>query len=279
MPEEPNKTVRPIDIRVLFEEKNPRLARLLPSFVYNYIDRIMHIPEINEIMALYGTFRGIDFVHHMLRHFNVRQHVYGLENIPDHGRFIFVSNHPLGGFDSLLLMGTVYDRMGELRFLVNDILMKIEPLKDIFIPLNKHGGHSREAARYLEEQYRSDAQILIFPSGLASRKKHGKVMDTEWKKHFIQKAVEYQRDIIPVHISGRNSAFFYNLAWLRTTLGIPWNLEMFFLSDETFRHRNSEFTLIFGKPVPFQRFNKQKTPLEWAAEIRQLVYSLPEKQI
>jgi putative hemolysin len=145
----------------------------------------------------------------------------------------------------------------------------------VFVPINKHGTNSREAARYIEEQYRSDVQILIFPSGLASRKIHGKVTDTEWKKHFIQKAVEYQRDVIPVHVSGRNSDFFYRLANLRKFLGVKWNLEMFFLSDETFSHRHSKFTITFGKPIPYTRFDKSKTAGEWAEEVRRTVYALP----
>ncbi len=235
----------------------------------------MHIREVNEIIARYGEMPGIDFVHHVVNYFNVTQRVVGLENVPQEGRFIFVSNHPLGGFDSLLLMSNVYRRMGELRFLVNDVLMKITPLRDVFVPINKHGTNSRIAAQYIEEQYRSDVQILVFPSGLASRKIRGKIMDTEWKKHFIQKAVEYQRDVVPVHVSGRNSNFFYTIANLRKFLGIKWNLEMFFLSDETFSHKNRAFTLTFGKPVSYKVFDKTRSQSEWADEMRRMVYSLP----
>lgn len=275
MSEELSNKIKPIDIKALFAEKNPGLARLVPGFVYRYINHIMHIHEVNEIIARYGALRGIEFVHHVIKHFNVTQQVLGLKNIPSAGRFIFVSNHPLGGFDSLLLMSNVHEKKGELRFLVNDVLMKITPLRDVFVPINKHGANSRIAARYLEEQYKSDVQILIFPSGLASRKIHGKIRDTEWKKHFIQKAVEYQRDVIPVHVSGRNSNFFYNIANLRKFLGIKWNLEMFFLADETFRHKNSRFTITFGKPVSYKRFDKSRSQKEWADEVCRMVYSLP----
>jgi putative hemolysin len=277
MSAELSSKVKPIDIKALFAEKNPRLAKLIPGFVYRYINYIMHIEEVNEIMDKYGSMPGIDFVNHVVKHFNIVQEVRGLENIPSGGRFIFASNHPLGGFDSLLLMSIVYERMGKLKFLVNDVLMKITPLRDVFAPINKHGVNSRIAAQYIEDQYRSDVQILIFPSGLASRKIRGKVTDTEWKKHFIQKAVEYQRDVIPVHISGQNSNFFYNFANFRKLLGIKWNLEMFFLSDETFSHKNRNFTLTFGKPISYRQFDKSKTPGEWAQEVKRIVYSLPGK--
>ncbi|MEL7585449.1 MAG: 1-acyl-sn-glycerol-3-phosphate acyltransferase [Prolixibacteraceae bacterium] len=274
MPEKLPAEIREIDIKALFAEKNPRLARFIPGFVYRYINHIMHIREINEIIVNYGNSRGIDFVRNAVNYFNVHQKVVGIEHLPSEGRFIFASNHPLGGFDSLLLMSNVHEKMGEVRFLVNDVLMQITPLRDVFVPINKHGANSRTAARTIEEQYRSDVQILIFPSGLASRKIHGKITDTEWQKHFIQKAIEYQRDVIPVHVSGRNSDFFYNLANLRKFLGIKWNLEMFFLADETFRHRNREFTLTFGKPIPYRTFDKSKSTKEWANEVRRMVYTL-----
>lgn len=277
MPEEYVTNIKPIDIKALFAEKNPRLARLIPGFVYRYINHIMHIREVNEIIERYGSMRGIDFVRNVVVYFNVTQKVTGIENVPAQGRFIFASNHPLGGFDSLLLMSNVHERTGELRFLVNDVLMKISPLQDVFAPINKHGANSRDAARYIEEQYKSDVQILIFPSGLASRKIHGKITDTEWHKHFIQKAIEYQRDVIPVHVSGQNSNFFYNLANFRKFLGIKWNLEMFFLSNETFSHKNSNFTITFGKPISYKHFDKSKTAQQWAEEVRRIVYSLPEK--
>jgi len=276
MPKEFANGIKPIDIKALFAEKNPRLAGLLPGFVYRYINRIMHIREINEIMENYGTLKGVEFAHCMVEHFNVRQNVVGLENIPKEGRFIFASNHPLGGFDSLLLMSNVHKVKGEFRFLVNDVLMKIPPLRDVFVPLNKYGATSRESAKILDEQYRSDVQILIFPSGLASRKINGKITDPEWKKHFIQKAITYQRDIIPVHVSGRNSNFFYNLANIRTFLRIKWNLEMFFLPDETFHHKNQEFTITFGKPVSYRLFDRSRTLKEWAEEVKKIVYTLPQ---
>jgi len=272
----PENKLKPIDIKALFNEKNPKLARLLPRFVYKYINRIAHIPECNEVIRNYGHLDGIEFVEKAIEYFRVKEMINGIENVPQTGRFIFVANHPLGGFDSLLLMSNVYKRTGDLRFLVNDVLMQIKPLNPLFIPINKHGGHSRQAAQKIEETYKSDKQILIFPSGLASRKIKGEVSDTEWKKHFIQKAIEHKRDVIPVHISGQNSNFFYNLSNFRKRIGIKWNLEMFYLADETFSQKGKEFCLTFGKPIPYSTFDNSKTAKEWAEVVRQTLYSLPK---
>jgi putative hemolysin len=276
MPEQEKNKLKPINIKALFNDKNPKLARLIPGFIYRYIDRIAHTSECNEIIANYGHLDGIDFVQKSIEYFGVREEVSGLENIPDQGRFIFVANHPLGGFDSLLLMSNVYKKLGDLRFLVNDVLMQIKPLASLFVPINKHGGHSRQAAQQIEKTYLSDKQILIFPAGLASRKIKGQIVDTDWKKHFIQKAIEYKRDVIPVHISGRNSDFFYRLHNFRKAIGIKWNLEMFYLADETFRQKGKTFKLTFGKPIPYSTFDNRKTHKEWADDVRQTLYRLPK---
>jgi 1-acyl-sn-glycerol-3-phosphate acyltransferase len=273
--EQASKPFTPIDIRQVFREKNPRIAQLLPGFVYSYLRRILHLDFINEILRKYGHLTGIAFVDKIVEEFNVREHLHGLENIPDKGKFIFASNHPLGGFDGMLLMKTVDKKLGAFRFLSNDILMNIPQLSPVFVPVNKHGGHAREAARALSDVYRSENQVLIFPSGLASRKIKGKIIDLEWKKHFISKAIEHKRDVVPVFISGRNTNRFYRIANIRKFLRIKWNLEMFFLPDETYRHRNTDVHLYFGKPIPYSAFNEKHNHLEWAAWVKERVYELP----
>jgi putative hemolysin len=269
-----SKGFKPINIREVIAEKSPKVASILPGFVYRYIHRIMHIDYINEIMGKYGDLEGIDFVDAIVEDFGVKERIIGLENIPPKGRFIFASNHPLGGFDGMVLMRTVNKKLGPVKFLINDVLMNLKNLKPLFVPVNKHGSLPRDAANLLKQAYISDNQILVFPAGLASRKIKGQIVDLEWKKHFIAKSVEYKRDVIPVFIDGRNSNRFYRIAKLRKFLRITWNLEMFFLPDETYKHRNKTVTIVFGKPVPYATFDKSKTQTEWATYIKRIVYKL-----
>ncbi|MBW6537364.1 MAG: 1-acyl-sn-glycerol-3-phosphate acyltransferase [Mariniphaga sp.] len=277
MAEEEGKIVpfKPIDIREVFASKSPGLARLMPGFFFRYINRIMHIDFVNDLLNRNGYLKGVAFINKVVEEFNVKLFLHGLGNVPESGKFIFASNHPLGGFDGMLLLKTVDEKLGKPRFLSNDILMNIPQLKSLFIPVNKHGGHSRENARLLSEAYNSDVQILIFPSGLASRKINGKIIDLEWKKHFITKSIQYKRDIIPVFVSGRNSNRFYRIANFRKFLSIKWNLEMFFLPDETMRHQNTDVHIYFGKPIPWSSFDRTKTHQQWAEWVKEKVYQLP----
>jgi len=272
---ESSESYKPINIREVVAEKSPGVARILPGFVYRYIHRIMHIDYINGFLEKNGHLEGIEFVDKVVEDFNVKQEVFGLENIPDKGKFIFASNHPLGGFDGMVLMKIVHAKFGSLKFLSNDVLMNIRNLRSLFVPVNKHGGYARNAVKALHEAYLSDSQILIFPAGLASRKFGKKIADLEWKKHFIAKAIEYERDVIPVFVGGRNSNRFYRIARLRKFFRIKWNLEMFFLPDETYRHRNKNVTIYFGKPLPYTLFDKSKSQNDWASFVKGLVYKLP----
>ena len=157
---------------------------------------------------------------------------------------------------------------------MNDLLLHIPNLRSIFIPINKHGAQSRAAASQMEQAYASDHQIITFPAGLCSRKIQGKIQDLDWKKSFIQKAITYQRDIIPIYFDGRNSHFFYNFARIRKALGIRMNYEMIYLPDEMFKSKHSTFRIYFGEPIPWQTFDKKHTTTEWANWVREIAYNL-----
>lgn len=268
--------MKPLVLQDLVAEKNSKLARRIPGFVYGWLNRLLHIRELNEIIFRYGEKKGIDFIVASLGYFDVTFEFLGIENLPAKGRYIIASNHPLGGFDGLILMNGVTKFMGPSLFLVRDELTKIPPLKEIFIPINKFG-NQRNSINQINAAYESDKQVLIFPAGLASRKKKGVIADLEWHKHFIQKSVEHQRDVIPVFMSGNNSKFFYRFSNLRKFLGIKFGLEMLLLPDEMFKQRGKSFTITFGKPIPWQTFDHSKTQTQWAEVVKGEVYGMKGK--
>ena len=270
--------IQKFDIKTVFYEKSPRVAGLMPGFIYAYLKRILHQDFINDYLGRHGDKMGLDFMEAAYQEFNVDMKIQGEENLPESGRSLFVANHPLGGFDGNMLIYIIRKHYPRVVFLVNDILMNLKNMDEFFIPINKHGGQSRESVKQLDEAYRSGIQIISFPSGMVSRKLKGKIQDLVWQKNFIIKAKQYQRDVIPVHVSGRNSNFFYRLANIRKILGIKWNLEMLYLIDETYKHQNKTFTFTIGKPIPYSDFDSRHTPIDWAAMVREVVYSLPENK-
>jgi putative hemolysin len=206
--------------------------------------------------------------------------VKGLDELPsnDGGRyFTIVSNHPLGGEDGVALGKLLchkYD--SKIKYLVNDVLMNLQGLAPLCVPINKTGNQSRNFPKMVDAAFQSDNNVLMFPAGLCSRRQDdGTIRDLPWKKTFITKTVEYQRDVIPVHFSGRNSDKFYNIARWCKKLNIKFNIAMLYLVDEMYKNVGNSFTVTFGKPIPWQTFtDKSKTPAEWAAWVQDRVYEL-----
>ncbi|HOW40721.1 MAG TPA: 1-acyl-sn-glycerol-3-phosphate acyltransferase [Bacteroidales bacterium] len=269
-----NKNPIRIDVRKVLTSKNPALGKVIPGFLINYLKRIVHEDEINDFLEQNGHLKDRELISAWLKFLKIDYQVWGRENIPAEGRYIFVSNHPLGGLDGIVFINELSARFRDIKFPVNDILTYIGNLSGIFLPVNKHGSQGREGARMLEEAYSSDTQILYFPAGLCSRKKRGVINDLVWHKSFISKAIQHKRDIVPAYFSGRNSSFFYNLANIRKGLGIKANLEMLYLADEMFLQKDKKIDLVFGEKIPWQTFDKSKTPPEWAEWVKTKCYDL-----
>ena len=264
-----------IDIKQVLQQKAPSAARKIPGFMVDYLIRTVHQDELNEILRRYHDKDGVAFMQELIGYFDLNLELVNEENIPAEGRYIFASNHPLGGLDGICLSAIIGGRFdGKIRYLVNDLLLYLSNLRSIFVPINKHGAQGKKNAELIEKAYASDNQIITFPAGLCSRKQNGKIQDTEWKKSFIQKAVEYRRDVVPVFFEGRNSNFFYRLANLRKALGIKMNYEMIYLPDEMFKSKHKTFRIHFGKPIPWQTFDSSRKPAEWAEWVKEIVYNL-----
>ena len=126
----------------------------------------------------------------------------------------------------------------------------------------------------VEAGFKSDNHMLMFPAGICSRKRDGNIRDIEWKKTFITKSVEYQRDIVPIHFGGQNSEFFYRLANFSDKYVKKINIAMLFLVDEMYKNAHKTFRIAIGKPIPWQTFDKGKTPAQWAQYVQDIVYTL-----
>ncbi len=269
-----------IDVKEVLRTKLKNKTNRIPKFAVNYLTRIIHQDEINDILLQYKDLQGVDFMEALVKYFNITLKVIGESRLPsDKEPYIFVSNHPLGGLDGIclsFLIGKRYEH--KIKYPVNDLLLFIPNLQSIFIPINKHGTQKKYGAQKMEEAYASDNQIITFPAGICSRKTKGRIHDPEWKKSFITKAIEHKRDIVPVYFEGQNSNFFYRLANFRKRLGIKLNLEMLYLPDEMFKNKNKTFHVYIGNPVPWQTFDTSKNPVEWARWMKEKVYALAENQ-
>ena len=267
-----------IDIDKILRDKMGAKAKFVPSFAVNWLKRILHEDEVNQFLWDSRGLSGTEWLTECVRYLDMTLQIEGLENLPDKddGKlYTFVSNHPLGGQDGVALgsiIGKHYD--GRFRYLVNDLLLNLPGLKPVSIGINKTGKQSRDFPRMVEAGFKSDNHILMFPAGLNSRKINGKIHDLEWKKTFIAKSVEYQRDVVPIFFGGRNSDRFYRIARFSDKYVKKVNIAMLFLVDEMYRNVGKTFRVAIGKPIPWQTFDKSRTSMEWAKFVEDMVYKL-----
>lgn len=272
------KIEKTIDIDNILKSKMGGKAKYVPRFASAWLKHIVHQDQVNEFLHSARDLKGVPWLNATLKYLDITLKVEGKENLPpkDDGKlYTFVSNHPLGGIDGVAIgsvVGHHYD--GNFRYLVNDLLMNLPGLAPLCIGINKTGKKGRDFPAMVEAGFASQNHMVMFPAGLCSRRINGEIHDIPWKKTFITKSVQNQRDVVPIHFGGQNSNFFYRLANICKRLGIKFNIAMLFLADEMFKNTHQTFTVKIGKPIPWQTFDRTKTPMEWALFVEDTVYKL-----
>ena len=263
-----------LDLDQVSRSKAGAKADRIPKFLIRWFKNFIHLDFINGFLK--EGYVGVEFCENAIRYLGIELEVVGMENLPKDGRkYTFVSNHPLGAIDGVTLgavIGKEYN--GHIKYLMNDLLMNLKGMAPLGIPVNKLGGQARNLVNLVSEAYNSDAQMLIFPAGLCSRKIDGKIEDLEWTKSFIKMSRESGRDIVPIHFIGENSKRFYRVATWQKRLGLKFNFAMMMLPDEMYRSKGRKYKVIIGKPIPITSINHSKSDFEWAQDIRSQVYEL-----
>ena len=266
-----------IDIDLIVRQKAGNKAKYIPEFLISWLKKTVHQDEVNRFMNECGDEKGVEWLKHCVRYLDLNLKLIGEENFPpdDGRRYTFVSNHPLGGGDGVALGAVIGERYHDnIRYLLNELLTNLPPLKSLGISINKIGAQSRNLPQLVEEGFKSDHQLLLFPAGICSRMKNGIIRDVPWKKTFISKSVQTQRDVVPIHFSGQNSKKFYRLANLTDSLHLKFNVAMLFLVDEMYRNVHKTCEIKIGKPIPWQTFDKSRSAGEWAQYVQNIVYNL-----
>lgn len=268
------------DIRAIIREKAPKAH--VPGFLIRYLERIVHVKQMNAFLRKYPDLEGYDFIRRVLdEELCCTASIEGIENIPTDGKpVIFASNHPLGGLDGMIIAQMIHEsrkQKRELKVIVNELLMFMKPIAGLWAPVSKTGSLSKEQVLQQQAMWESETDVLTFPAGACSRLQRINhtwlIQDLEWQKNFIQRAREYQRNIVPIYFEGKNSRFFYALAYIRKLLHIPVNIEMLYLVDEMYGAHGKHFRVHVLPPIPYTTFDNTKTPKQWAQYVKSIVYA------
>ena len=263
-----------VEIEKWLKGSNNRLLRSLPGFVINWLKRIICEKEINALHTNNIDKTGIDYVNAILKDLDITIRMHNEKALEKAEKCIFAANHPLGGIDALSFLSCIYQLKGTVVSPSNQLFHYDPNLAPLILGVNVFGHSSREQTRVINNAFHSDAQIMIFPAGLVSRKIEGEVRDMEWHKSFISKAIETKRCVVPTFITGVNTPRFYRISKIRKFFRIKMPVEIICLPREMLNKKGSSIDLVFGDPIAYNYFDASKRPQEWAQHVRSIVYDL-----
>ena len=263
------KKINHIDLTKVLASKGIKPRR----WIVRLLNRLLHVKDINNTLDACGDKEGVEFAKAAMDYLNIIVELVNSERIPKEGNPIIIANHPLGGPDGMALIAAVGSVRDDILFPVNDFLMYIDQLKPVFVPIDKVHGN-RNTASGINAAFAGQNVLLYFPAGLCSRRIKGKIVDLEWKTTVIKKAIQHQRDLIPVHIEARNRRRFYSIANWRKRLGIKFNFEMALLPGEMFAQRGKTFRMTVGEPIPWQTLDDGTPAIEWARRLHDQIYNI-----
>ena len=263
-----------IDVELALQEKIPDIYKKIPGVLIRLMEKVIRQDDMNRMIHESSHLNGIPLVDWVLDQFGVNIVVKGKKLIPKKGRYIYPANHPIGGLDGLAIVSVVAKIHPLIKFVANDLLRVIKGFDSISLYIARFGQINRRNAILINKTLASEAQLLVQPAGTVSKRNPVKIRDLAWNKFFIHKAIQYKRDVIPVHVQARNSRLFYNIASFRKIFRIKSNLEMFLLPREMFNKSGKTITITFGIPIAYKTFDDSRTHLEWAQKVREYVYVL-----
>ena len=263
-----------IDVELALQEKIPDIYKKIPGVLIRLMEKVIRQADMNRMIHESSHLNGIPLVDWVLDQFGVNIVVKGKKLIPKKGMYIYPANHPIGGLDGLAIVSVVAKIHPLIKFVANDLLRVIKGFDSISLYIARFGQINRRNAILINKTLASEAQLLVQPAGTVSKRNPVKIRDLAWNKFFIHKAIQYKRDVIPVHVQGKNSRLFYNIASFRKIFRIKANLEMFLLPREMFNKSGKTITITFGIPIAYKTFDDSRTHLEWAQKVREYVYVL-----
>ncbi|MEN5017847.1 GNAT family N-acyltransferase [Erwinia sp. Eh17-17] len=243
-----------------------------PSWQKSILRRLLREKEFQQFNQRNRHLKGLDMVEQVLEYLDVSCELSerDLEQIPSRGPVVIVANHPLGTLDGLALLHAVSQVRRDVKIVTNRLLNCLESLSSLMVLVDNMGNRtSRQQIGQMQDQLENQGVLIFFPAGEVSRFGSKGVKDGKWSHGFLRLAARFRAPVVPVHVSGRNSALFY------LTSKIYQPLSMLLLVREMFGNRGTRLKLKIGKRIPYASWHDGRTPAkELAARFRRHLYRI-----
>jgi putative hemolysin len=207
------------DLRIASLAANTWLGFLL-KVLGPILDRLLGLAKLRKIY-INGKLSGLDkqtFSKQLLAELGVQ--ISGgegvLAKVPLHDRCIVVCNHPYGMIEGVIIAHLLTSLRPDTKIMANVGLKIFKEIKDYFIfanPLKPKAAINTSAIKQCYRHVKNEGLLVVFPAGRVSffNAKQRRITDGDWNRLAVQLAQKTQTPILPVFISGTNSALFHRM--------------------------------------------------------------------
>ncbi|NUN07840.1 MAG: GNAT family N-acetyltransferase [Ignavibacteriaceae bacterium] len=242
-----------IDISEVILKKNPNflgwMPRLFRKTALYLIGKVLIIDKINTFRRENSHKNGIDFIDEAFDYLDFSYTISkrDRDRIKSEGRVVIVANHPLGGLDGLALVKLVSEIRPDVKVVVNDFLANLSNLNSVFLPFDITFSRPQKSNFIrIKETLLKESAVIFFPAGKVSRFRFSGIKDDVWHKGFLHFARQTNSPILPVHITAKNSFFFYMIG------AISDRLSMLLLAREIYNKKGKTIEIKVGEIIPFK---------------------------
>ena len=241
--------IHPID--EIIEERCPKLMsnKFLWSVIKPTIFKIFKYQTAKNITDDISNISGFECFTYLTNLLKFNLDIRNIELVPEHGPIILAGNHPTGLTDGIVMFEVMKDRRPDYTLYANIDMIKLSKgFEDIIIPVdwnddNKNIGKSKEILKRTKETLNEGKCLLVFPSSRLSKRKGFKLFERPWLNTIVKLSKKYNAPIIPFHMDGHNSLFYYFLDVFNEELK---NISLF---SELVNKEEFKYTITFGHQI------------------------------
>jgi putative hemolysin len=238
----------------VLEEMSDYLAK--GGILNRLIDKTFQVSEAIDIISrIRKEVEGKNWYEtadYSLKYLNIKLEVKGVENIPDRGPAILVSNHPWGGLEGLALLGSIGKSLNKkgknLKILGTYHTRAIPKIEEVmfFVDRSEEKRNlfcNMSQMEMMLSHLKNQGFLSFFPASHTSHRYNGKVQDPPWRP-FLGKISNYAETIVPMWFSGPENGILYSCTGF-----INPNLRHLFYIRETLNKRGKIITLNIGETI------------------------------
>lgn len=213
-------------VDVLIDERAVHLRRhrYLWSILKSLCKGVLGYARALEMVDATQGMSGLEIMDYMsnLLHLNVS--VRGREHIPRSGPALVTPNHPAGIADGIAVYDALKDIRNDMCFVANrDAIRASAGLADIIIPVEwrvqeRNTQKTRETVRAINQAFKEERLVVIFPSGRLAEPTFRGLKERPWQTTALSFARRNEVPVIPMHIKGENTLFYYVTWYINTEL-------------------------------------------------------------